>query len=557
MLLKRSWFIIAAWLLLLVPTLLIGAVALRLLHHEQERIEGIALAATTERAEAVVESIALAVAEVEEGLMDALRQMPAEGLAERLDRWRQENPLIRNAFIWEPQRGLVFPDAGLPGNDEEAGFIVRYQTLFARRSPWSPPKSDRKETAKTEALSSYDSRRELRNLTKPAPPVAAGIGTAEGSAVPPGESGWVPWFWEDHLFLLGWYEPAKGGPRYGVEVEMMALLARLVASLPSPAPAGEVYALLDGNGRIFHQTGAGQIESGSRRLVALSTSPALPHWQVAVFAPEGKPAVAGEGGLLLVGSLLVGTFVAAILFGGSLLLYQAYRNLRDARRKTSFVSNVSHELKTPLTTIRMYAELLAEERIRDELKRHRYLQVIVAESQRLTRLVNNVLDFSRLEQGRKKYSLVQVPLPELLHEILDAHVVRLQQAGILLSRQIPDKPRIAVLDRDAFEQVMLNLLDNALKYAGDSEELVVELRPEKGRCRIRVMDRGPGVPAAHRKRIFEKFHRVDDSLTAPRPGSGLGLAIARQLLRDMGGELLYMPRDGGGACFEIDLPGKD
>jgi len=236
------------------------------------------------------------------------------------------------------------------------------------------------------------------------------------------------------------------------------------------------------------------------------------------------------------------------------LTRQAFRNFKDARQKTSFVSNVSHELKTPLTSIRMYAELLSENRIKSPGKRKRYLQVIVNESQRLTRLVNNVLDFSRLEQGRKKYRIEDIDVAELLQGLFAAHKLQFEQIGMMPKLELPKYGLTVPTDRDAVEQVILNLLDNALKYAADGGELVVALDRQERFCRIRVMDRGPGVASAHRRKTFEKFHRVDDSLTTARIGSGLGLSIARRLLRDLGGDLHFDSRPGGGSCFVVQMP---
>ena len=110
------------------------------------------------------------------------------------------------------------------------------------------------------------------------------------------------------------------------------------------------------------------------------------------------------------------------------------------------------------------------------------------------------------------------------------------------------------IDRDALEQVMLNLVDNAIKYASEGKELTIALKVRKEYCELQFADRGPGVPSAHRDNIFKKFHRVDDSLTAGKPGSGLGLSISRRLLRDLDGDLLYRPRAGGGSCFIVLIP---
>ncbi len=553
---KRTGIIIAAWLLLLVPTLLIGGVALRLLQHEQQRLAGAAVAAASERAKATAESIALAVAEVRDGLLVTLRTLPQEDLADRLDAWRLDNPLIRNVFIWAPGGGLSLPDPQQPVSDEEADFIRRYDALFTGRMSWNPPAPDPGPAPVVDVAESFFSaRRELRELTQSKATIASDAAPAAAASAPSIQTGgWIPWFWENRFYLLGWIESPGGLHRYGVEVETMALLSRLSGTLPTVPPAGEIYALVDGNGEVFHQSGVVAITAETPKVISLPVGPALPHWQVTVYAPQGALGQADGDSFLILSTLVVGAFVAAILFGGSLLLWQAWRNLTDARRKTSFVANVSHELKTPLTTIRMYAELLGEGRIADQTKRHRYLQVIVDESQRLSRLVNNVLDFGRLEQGHKTYSLSEFDLCETLQGVLDSQAVRIEGTGMALVRRIPGEVWDVRADRDAFEQAVLNLIDNALKYADGSPQLEVELVRDRRNCRVRVLDRGPGVPPAQRQLIFEKFHRVDDSLTTRQPGSGLGLSIARQLLRDMGGGLTCSERLGGGCCFEILLP---
>ena len=546
---KRSRWIVGAWLLLLIPTLLIGALALKLLHSEQDRLAESTLSAARRRAATVAESVDLAVSEVKDGLLASLRKLPTDDLEQSLENWRLDNPLVRNVFVWTAE-GLQLPDPDSPANAEAGAFVARYRGLFNGRMAWNQPQPDRpRGTASPSAhnsKASYSPRKELRQL-------AQRLESAQQQAE--GDSGWLSWFWEDGLYLLGWLEDPASDRRYGLEVEMMALLSRLVTILPEPSD-GEIYTLVDGRGRIVHRTGAGELTENTPQLATLPVGPQLPHWQLRIHAPAGIAPV-GDKGLRLLSTLLVGSFVAAVLFGGSLLLWQAWRHMRDARNKTSFVSNVSHELKTPLTTIRMYAELLGEGRIENADKQQHYLQVIITESQRLTRLVNNVLDFSRLEQRRKQYRLTTLSLPEELHRILDGQAMRLHQAGLELVRRIPERPLTVRADRDAVEQVLLNLLDNAVKYAAQGKELTVDLQQQGKSVVVHIMDRGPGVPTSQQQRIFDQFHRVDNNLTCNRPGCGLGLSIARRLLQDMHGTLRYQARDGGGACFVMELPLAD
>jgi signal transduction histidine kinase len=544
--------LLIAWLLLLIPTLILGVGALRLLENEESRLIGQAKETARSRVLAIADSIDVSVTEVKNGLLDTLRSLPQRSLIEQLDDWKRTNPLVRNVFVWQQGRGLLHPDPEQPASDEEAIFIRRYLMLFANQAAWQPPAPDLPTTQKNApAKTLLAERKKLRSLAQQAPMPASITAASDSYARPAdGADGWIPWFADNRLHMLGWYAPDGSTQRSGVELEMMALLSRLLGTLPTTPADGETYGLIDGNGQLFHQVGPLEISDDDRPLASVDIR-ALPHWRVVAYAPQKQSIVGGS--FMLISTLLVGTFVIAILLGGSLLLWQAYRNQRDARQKTSFVSNVSHELKTPLTTIRMYAELLGEGKITEPIKRQRYLQTIIRESQRLTRLVNNVLDFSRLEQGHKEYALVPIDFSTLLNDLLDSQSMRIDETGLNLLRQIRPEQHV-VSDRDALEQIVLNLLDNGLKYAASGGELCVDLEPDRASVILRIRDRGPGIPADQQKKIFDKFHRIDASVTARKQGTGLGLSIARQLAEGIGGHLTYCPHQGGGACFELTLP---
>lgn len=556
--------IILAWLLLLVPTLLLGVGALRLLQGEQARLRSSAQAAASDRVAAIAANIDLAVSEVEEGLQETLAQLPIDNLPSQLDSWKRENPLVRNVFVWQRRRGLTFPNPEQPASDEEAAFVRRYLPLFADQSSWQEPLRDQPTKQPGNAVASsrniLNDRKELRLLAKQAPSVASSaarydsapltLEAAEPATIPYGQHGWRSWYADDQLHLLGWFATANGELRYGIEIEMMALLSRLLGNLPAQPGNNESYALLDGNGDIFHQVGSFEILFGATSLAKIALA-SLPHWQVAAYTEQSGDQ---SRGFLLIGTLLIGTFILAILLGGSLLLWQAYRNQCDAAQKTSFVSNVSHELKTPLTTIRLYAELLGEGKITDADKQSRYLRTIIKESQRLTRLVSNVLDFSRLEQGRCNYQKQRLNFNLLLQGLSEQLQPRLAEAGMDLELNLPDPPLELYSDHDALEQIVLNLIDNGIKYAAAGKRLQLELKRHKRDVKLRVRDWGPGIPSGQRQKIFTKFHRIDNSLTTKQQGSGLGLSIARQLAQGLGGSLEYSPVSGDGCCIELTLP---
>jgi len=574
--------IVLYWLLLLVPTLLIGAGAFQLIRHERERMAQRARSASRERAESIAQTILVAVSAIEDELMAGLREIPQSGRIAALEAWRDDNPLVRNVFVWNARSGLRYPLPGSASTTEEQRFVARFDALFSGRIPWDSdttesdtqflagaglnaapqrlvgPRPDavpypaQQQAAQADWVQDIN---RLRGQGKQLAKLAGRKGKGEAATRPPSwRGGWLPWFEENRLHILGWTgRDTPAADVYGLELEVMALLSRIVTDFPSATEPDTVFALVDGSGSLLHQAGGPELEAGARPALAASLAPYLPHWQVAVFF-TGLRTHRSAPAFTLLASLLLAIFLAAVVFGGGALAWLAHRSAMDARQKTSFVSNVSHELKTPLTNIRMYAELLQAQRVKEPAKRQRYLDVIAAESQRLTRLVNNVLDFSRLEQGRKRYNVESLNLGEYLRDFLETHKLRIEGAGLELQCDLPAHDVSVRTDRDALEQVLLNLLDNAVKYAAAGGELRVQLERRDSMCALTISDRGPGVPAAHRTRIFEKFHRVDDSLTTRQPGSGLGLSIARRLLRELGGDLHYEPRDGGGSRFLALLP---
>jgi len=573
---KRS--IIFFWLLLLIPTLLVAAGAFRLLRHEQARLDTVRVSAARDRGGALADSLQITLSEIKEMLLVSLQAVEPERLVETLGAWEAENYLVRNVFVWEPDKGLVFPEPGAGTTNEEKSFINRYDALFSGRFGW--PAVAGSDTVSTPAMAAklpgqHDLAAQLDKEQKPSPLVesieemkksrrrmvrvaksAPQTGAADEvfNEPEPSRGGWIPWFEENRLHILGWLQKTPGSPVYGLELELMALLSRMVSEFSSISEADTVYALVDGSGRILYQSIGTPVASQDKPELSVSLSPQLPHWQVAVFFTGSRSTKTSRGGLLMLSSLLLGIFVVAILSGGGLLTWQALRNLKDARQKTSFVSNVSHELKTPLTSIMMYAELLLEGRVASHAKKDHYLKVIVDESRRLTRLVNNVLDFSRLEQGKKTYNRGTLDIGRYLKDMAGLHRVRLKETSMDLELNAKEDRFFSEIDRDAFDQVMMNLIDNAIKYAGEGGYIGITLCAEKGMHVIRVDDRGPGIPLDFQSRLFGKFQRADDSLTTSKPGSGLGLSIARQLARDHGGDIRFEPAAGRGSCFIISLP---
>jgi len=238
---------------------------------------------------------------------------------------------------------------------------------------------------------------------------------------------------------------------------------------------------------------------------------------------------------------------------GSLFLWRAVQaESRLAARKAEFVSTVSHELRTPLTSIRMYADMLKEGWVKDEGAARDYFALIAAESERLARLVNNVLDFSRIERGKKTFEMRAGDPAPVVREAAETLRPYLREKGLALEIDVPETLPQATFDRDALVQILVNLIDNASRHG--KEEVRVEAAARNGAVVLRVLDRGPGVPAADRERIFDPFTRGSN---AAGGGSGLGLALVRHYAEAHHGRVEVTDREGGGAVFSLVLPVAD
>jgi signal transduction histidine kinase len=368
-------------------------------------------------------------------------------------------------------------------------------------------------------------------------------------------------FVDNRLTVLFWYRSARApGVIFGAQIALDRLKADLKGLLEELRPelrSETCVALLDDLAKPVALTHPDLQANWKRPFVATEIGEALPHWEVAIYLLDPTKLDRAARAFRLTLTLIITTLLFAVVLGSWLIVADLRRQLTLARQKTDFVSNVSHELKTPLTSIRMFAELLAEERVREPAKQRSYLHVITAETARLTRLINNVLDFSRMERGEKKYNFEPCDLVAVVRDTAQTLRPHLEQNGFRFECDLPPEACAATCDRDAIAQVLVNLLSNAEKYAGECKEIRVELR----RCseplpflEVRVLDRGLGVPHGCEAKIFEQFYRAHDALSSGIQGSGLGLTLARQIARAHGGDVAYAPRDGGGSCFSLRLP---
>jgi len=281
---------------------------------------------------------------------------------------------------------------------------------------------------------------------------------------------------------------------------------------------------------------------------------ALPAWRVALYQPAGlspRDMVRRQAMIFMAAFALLLVVIAA----GLVATYRLVRRESEiARLKSDFVANVSHDLKTPLSLIRMFAETLEMDRVPDPARRREYYAVLTRESERLSRLIDNVLDFSRIESGRQRYDITVGSVEPIIHEVLESFRHPLDQQGFTLDVSIaPDLPDLA-MDGDAIKQALANLLDNAMKYSAERRHVTVAARREGDGVVVEVADRGIGIPVAERERIFEKFYRIGRSETQGRRGSGVGLALVKHIVEAHGGRVTVEGEPGGGSRFSVFLP---
>jgi signal transduction histidine kinase len=249
-------------------------------------------------------------------------------------------------------------------------------------------------------------------------------------------------------------------------------------------------------------------------------------------------------------AVLVGVLLASTVIGARYII----RQVELAQAKSSFVSNITHELKTPISVIKLAVETIEMGRFRSDSERDKYLRTIQRESDKLAQLVNNILDFARLESGQRALRLGPVDVHDVISTALESFRLRLEDEGFDWKVDCPEKVPLVRADPIALQHCVLNLLDNAVKYSGDRKEVRIIVRPREGGASIAVSDRGIGIAAGDHERIFEKFARVEAGLVHTVKGAGLGLSLVDQIVRAHHGRVEVASTLGEGSIFTLIIP---
>jgi two-component system, OmpR family, phosphate regulon sensor histidine kinase PhoR len=278
-----------------------------------------------------------------------------------------------------------------------------------------------------------------------------------------------------------------------------------------------------------------------------------------ISAEELAEAVARRRVLEMV---LVALSSLVVIAGLTVVLVAAGRERKLSNLKSDFVANVSHELKTPLSLVRMFGELLQSGRVESEEKRRQYIQIIVTETERLSALIENVLDFARAERGKAAYEFSRASLRDVVTRAVELARVRTQRDGVELSLELEANLPNADLDERAIELAIINLVDNALKHAPEGKRILVaahrlppapSLGPASERVEIRVTDEGPGISPEDRKRIFDRFVRGHRARETRTRGSGIGLALVKHIAEAHGGRAWVESARPHGSTFVFTL----
>ncbi|MGH7318900.1 MAG: ATP-binding protein [Candidatus Rokuibacteriota bacterium] len=341
--------------------------------------------------------------------------------------------------------------------------------------------------------------------------------------------------------------PVLAGLVRNIETVRREVLEKALGGLGAPT----IVAVIDHEDRPLYSVAP---LDRAHRVVTVPLPEGLSNWRVALYQPAGTSPRESVRRQVAIFTGALGLLLVVIVAGIVATFRVLRRESEMARLKSDFVANVSHDLKTPLSVIRMFGETLEMGRVTDQVTRQEYYRVITRESERLSRLIDNVLDFSRIEGGRRRYDMVPTVVEPLVRETIEAFSYPMTQHGFKVEVHVaPDLPEVA-MDADAVAQALGNLVDNAIKYSGERKSITIDARTDGEGLALSVADEGIGIPREEQGRIFEKFYRVGRSETQGRRGSGVGLALVRHVAEAHGGRVTVESRPGDGSRFTLHLP---
>ncbi|MCU0691904.1 MAG: HAMP domain-containing histidine kinase, partial [Polyangiaceae bacterium] len=354
-------------------------------------------------------------------------------------------------------------------------------------------------------------------------------------------------------YLISYWQRSHGGRRYVVAAwhSVPHVVHDLFPRMLEDTTGSARVHVVDEEGR----TVFGQPTAGGEFTVGVPFQTTLYGWRLhATLTTAEELGVSVERRRRLEMIMVAASFLLVVA-GVVIVVVAADRERRLAALKSELVANVSHELKTPLSLVRMFSELLSSDRVLSETKRRQYLSIITRESERLSALIENVLDFARLERGEAAYIFEEASLADVVTRAVEAHRYRAEREGMDISLEVAPNLPNTLLDERAIELALANLVDNAVKYAKSGKRIDVKVGVRGGRAlEIRTTDYGPGIPQDEQRRIFDRFVRGRGARNQQVRGSGIGLALVQHIARAHGGQVWVHSRVGEGATFVFSIP---
>ena len=549
--------VICLALLVLLPTAFLAWLGQRIAHNEKQVLEVQVKALINTQLTATDDLLKSYFQTVQNNLLATLNQLDVGN--ENLKKFRLESSQIQQILVIAADGKRVFPLPGAELSEAEKKFLQRTSAIFEN------PALMTQGAALTNSTALPSSNGGKAGIQKNLSVTASSLN--EKTEFAEARFGWYTWHWDAELHHIFWWRDPQNR-LIGLELLPAAVLSEIIGRLPSSQNDASLpnaaTRLVNSSGKTVYEWGQYQPKVDEKSLMVLPLSHPLASWKLEYYAPSiGQGAAASKFGIL---AAVLGVGIS--LLGLAIYLYTEHsREMRLAQQRVNFVNQVSHELKTPLTNIRLYAELL-EAQIEDDLesstsynetkKLRRYIGIITDESQRLSRLIANVLSFGQFQKTHLRLSLQIGRLDEVILRCVAAFKPALEAKGIAIQLELHAQT-LVLLDFQIIEQILNNLISNIEKYAASGKAISIQSAQKGALSTIDVRDFGPGIAPHEREKIFQAFYRSSSLLTDGVAGTGIGLDIARRLARLHGGDVTLQEVDQG-ACFRISLrtdPAKD